>query len=503
MAISPQAQRILDAYATTVGGRRDPRYTNVIDAIQNSPSLEAAFNKAAREGTLIALRLDQAGMARNGMGGAYYPDPGGGTIALRDTRDPYALVFTLAHEVQHANHSRQKATEYEQIIQSMQQVAANTGSRVHDYTPMIRQGLQQNRQDEARAQIAGWNAYVEYQRSTRPEITDQEILWENPHRNSISRDGSTVDRITGRPTQLIQAGLQLNNHDLTLPDSATNIEAMGQHFYDRSEGLGIHRNLNYQNYYADYYVEAVASLENTYRPAFRAANRGHEAQVRLDMQSLGLDVRKMQAQGLTLPGGRFNYVDASSPAHAAHSTLNGSSPPDVRYNPLMQAVGQGYGAGDVSQTTQHDAVKHEAAPVTAVGVDANAGRMEAGTVSHPYFRDPALLAFSDKIAGMFPQMSQEDNARLTAYWANRCVREGMPVESVGRMVSDRHQDGRQLLHAINQEETQVVTANMHKALDTPVEQSLAKLQQAQLPHQEQAQQQMLAQQQAQAVVMKM
>ena len=120
MAISPQAQRILDAYATTVGGRRDPRYTNVIDAIQNSPSLEAAFNKAAREGTLIALRLDQAGMARNGMGGAYYPDPGGGTIALRDTRDPYALVFTLAHEVQHANHSRQKATEYEQIIQSME-----------------------------------------------------------------------------------------------------------------------------------------------------------------------------------------------------------------------------------------------------------------------------------------------------------------------------------------------------------------------------------------------
>ena len=42
-----------------------------------------------------------------------------------------------------------------------------------------------------------------------------------------------------------------------------------------------------------------------------------------------------------------------------------------------------------------------------------------------------------------------------------------------------------------------------QALDTPVEQSLAKLQQAQLPHQEQAQQQMLAQQQAQAVVMKM
>ena len=161
MAISPQAQRILDAYATTVGGRRAPRYTHVIAALPNSPSLEAAFNKAAREGTLIALRLDQAGMARNGMGGAYYPDPGGGTIALRDTRDPGPSLFTFAHGGQHANQARPKATEYEQTLQSRQHVAAHTRSRVHDYTPMIRQGLQQNRQDEARAQIAGWNASVE------------------------------------------------------------------------------------------------------------------------------------------------------------------------------------------------------------------------------------------------------------------------------------------------------------------------------------------------------
>ena len=131
------------------------------------------------------------------------------------------------------------------------------------------------------------------------------------------------------------------------------------------------------------------------------------------------------------------------------------------------------------------------------------GTPKASSTDSRFPGQPQLASFSEKIAAAFPQFDTEQNARLTAYWANRCVREGMPVESVGRMVSDRHQDGRQLLHAINQEETQVVTANMHKALDTPVEQSLAKLQQAQLPHQEQAQQQMLAQQQTQAAVMRM
>ncbi len=37
MAISSQAQRILDAYAATVGGKRDPRYANVINVMQNVP----------------------------------------------------------------------------------------------------------------------------------------------------------------------------------------------------------------------------------------------------------------------------------------------------------------------------------------------------------------------------------------------------------------------------------------------------------------------------------
>lgn len=90
-----------------------------------------------------------------------------------------------------------------------------------------------------------------------------------------------------------------------------------------------------------------------------------------------------------------------------------------------------------------------------------------------------LAELSEKIGSAFPHLSSEQNERLTAYWANRCVRERMPVESIGRLEQEHRQDGRHLLHAINQNGNQIVTANLDKALGTPVEQSLNALQQAQ------------------------
>lgn len=100
-----------------------------------------------------------------------------------------------------------------------------------------------------------------------------------------------------------------------------------------------------------------------------------------------------------------------------------------------------------------------------------------------------LAELSEKIGTAFPHLSSEQNERLTAYWANRCARECMPVESIGRMVLDRSDDGRNLVHALNREETQFVSANLDKALNTPVEQSLSALQQEQQLAQEMVQQQ--------------
>ena len=117
MAISPETQRVLDNYAASVGGVQDTRYVNIISVIQNSPSLEHALNQATRDGTLAHIRLD-SGLGNRGMGGSY--NAGNKTITLRDAGSPERLVFTLAHEVQHANYSRHKQQEYVQIQQDIQ-----------------------------------------------------------------------------------------------------------------------------------------------------------------------------------------------------------------------------------------------------------------------------------------------------------------------------------------------------------------------------------------------
>ena len=59
-------------------------------------------------------------------------------------------------------------------------------------------------------------------------------------------------------------------------------------------------------------------------------------------------------------------------------------------------------------------------------------------------------------------LSSEQNERLTAYWANRCVRERMPVESIGRLEQEHRKDGRHLLHTINQNGNQIVIANLEQ-----------------------------------------
>ena len=467
MAISVEAQRVLDAYAATVGGKQDPRYTNVTNVIQHSPSLEQALNKAVQDGTLTQLRLDSGGIANAGMNGSYQAVAGTGTITLRDTGNLQGLAFTLAHEVQHANYSRQKSEEYRLINQDLHKLAANAHITVHDYTPIIRKGLEQDRENEARAQIAGWNTYVEYQRNTNPNITDQQILEKNPHKSSISTQTNKL--VNGHWVEIHNPHSDLQfNSDLTLTATNANVEAMGKHFYDKSQGLGIHRNLDYQNYYADYYIEALARAENTHRPAFRAANQGQEAQIRIDLQSLGLDAQKLQAQGLSLPGSKLDYVDASNPVQPISSTLAGSSLSNVRYNPILQAGDSVQKAPNSEQQTEQQQEPKKTQPAAS------------SALIHSRFQaHPQLAELSEKITGAFPHLSGEQNERLTAYWANRCVRERMPVESIGRMAEEHRSDGRHLLHAINQNENQIVTANLDKALNTPVEQSLQNLSQAQ------------------------
>lgn len=333
MAISKQTQQILDAYAAQVGGKQAPDYTAVIDVIQNTPQLEQALNKAVQAGEVKHIQLDQT-LINIGQGAAY--NPNNQTITLGDTSNPRELVFQLAHEVQHANYSHHMDGHYKQTYKDMQAIASNTKDPIHDYTPVIDRGLDANRTNEAMAQLAGWNAYVEYQRSQNPNISDQDILYYNPYRSNFSYDGTTIDPQTNRRTQNVHSDISLNP-DLSAPMTQPNIEAMGKHFFDTGRGLGQNLNLSYKEYYSSYYLESVASLENHFRPSYRAANQNQAPTVYINMHGLNLSEPRIEADGLSIPGGSMNYVDNSDPQNPQQSQLNGSAPNNVKHNPILHS----------------------------------------------------------------------------------------------------------------------------------------------------------------------
>ena len=149
--------------------------------------------------------------------------------------------------------------------------------------------------------------------------------------------------------------------------------------------------------------------------------------------------------------------------------------------------------------TMEDAVQHRQEQLSAA--PAKAQKQQEPVATSRLQSHPELLPLSQQFAAVLPHLSAEQQDQLAAYCGNRCARENIAVQDIGRLLLERNADGRDLVLAINQEESQFVAVNIERALNTSVEQSLNNLNQAQ---QEQSQSQQMQQQvQQQAQVMRM
>lgn len=120
----------------------------------------------------------------------------------------------------------------------------------------------------------------------------------------------------------------------------------------------------------------------------------------------------------------------------------------------------------------------------------------AGQATSGYFHaSPGLTALSEKISMTFPQLDEEKVARLAAQGAWQCAREKMPVREVVDVEYMRLGE-KDLLLMYNGGHENMVTADIRKALNTPVDQSLNAIAQVQQEQQWQAQGQQEVQQQA-------
>lgn len=301
MPLSREAQALADNF--TAGLTADQR-TNFNNAVQNSPALVTQINAAVASGDLRGFSLLPAG---TNAGGQY--DPVGRTMQLPASimtspaaparYDAGELTFVMGHEIQHAINRPTQEAATNTLAQDVTRIA-QTPQAVHDYTQPLANRLAANRQDEATAHIAGFNATVSMVRSGNG---NQNPSLEDIYRANPARMQDFIAVTPGNPsTYALRAGLTLNA-DMTMTPNAANTEAMGQHFFDKpaaSTRIGPNGDSNYQNYYATAWVGYAAQVERAYAPV-HAAN-GITTQMHLNMNTLGINEPQLERNGLDLGG---------------------------------------------------------------------------------------------------------------------------------------------------------------------------------------------------------
>ena len=312
--LSPQAQTMVAAFGHQPGVTPD-QVNNLQAVINASPVLVDQVNNAVAAGHLRQF----APLTHTNAGGEY--DGQSKTmhlpLAMLTTPAPGQLpfdagepTFVLGHELQHGFNHAATTQAYQTFFNEVRQKAQEpTGPR--DYTVAAFNLIAANRRDEAGAEIAGWNAIVDRVKGTNPNPGLQDIYEEQPGRmrDFIDRSGTNPNY-----TYSLKPNLTLNP-DFTLSATTSNLEAMGQNYFDKPPinpgGLGHHGNSDYANYYGAYAVGVAAELERHYNPLQPGVT---SPQMALDLPQLRLTEKLMEENGINLGSNTqpMPYFDSST-----------------------------------------------------------------------------------------------------------------------------------------------------------------------------------------------
>jgi hypothetical protein len=296
--LSAQAQ----AQVTAFNASLDPvQRINFANALNGSPALVTQINAAVAANQLSGFSLLAPG---TNAGGQFNPTTR--TMELpasiisspaRGPHNPNELTFVMGHEIQHAINAPAQAAATQTLVNDVRAVAQGTGA-THDYTAAVSARLQANRDDEATAHIAGFNALVGMVRSTNPTPSLEDIYRAHP-----GRMNDFIAVTPGTPnTYALRPGLSLNA-DMTMTPNAANTAAMGQHYYGQPASaarIGPNGDSDYQNYYATAWIGYAAQVERAHAPTHAAA--GRNPQFTLNMATLGVNEAQLERNGLNLGG---------------------------------------------------------------------------------------------------------------------------------------------------------------------------------------------------------
>ncbi|WP_446644028.1 XVIPCD domain-containing protein [Xanthomonas citri pv. bilvae] len=265
------------------------------------------------------------------------------------------LTFVLGHEIQHSFNHATKTHATSSFLAYVDRQSKIRGP-VHDYTNELRAYIQAGREDEAKAEIAGWNALLSREKQLNPGANGLDLMLG-------ARTTRQLDFISTDPSNPAAAIAKPNltfNQDGSLAQTPSNIAAMGQNYFDRPSplyaqpgqrpvGLGEHRNqagqlqptADYTNYYGTWAVEQILQAEDRANVMYQGAR----PQVTIDMAALGLKEHLIENEGLDRGVNKspFPYQDTSTRPPTLHHfdhTQDGSVNPahDHTYVPVVPSA---------------------------------------------------------------------------------------------------------------------------------------------------------------------
>ncbi|MCC5069244.1 hypothetical protein LLE67_15590 [Xanthomonas campestris] len=212
------------------------------------------------------------------------------------------LTFVLGHETQHAFNQIDTAAAYRRFDQAATAIAKDNNP-INDYTVPIENLIASNRQDEAKAQIAGWNALADRVRQSNPHVDATAM-------KSLG-NGRIDDFVELNPSNPLQAQARQGitfNADGSLPMTPQNVSAQETYYFNKqprgtpglptaqTTGIGFHGDSDYPNYYGAGAVSRAIYIERTHAHPVG----GTAPQMHLDMQRLRFKEPLLEHNGIDL-----------------------------------------------------------------------------------------------------------------------------------------------------------------------------------------------------------
>ena len=325
--INPQLQKILDDFAqnSLPNGKNSNEYRNLIATVTASPVLTERLNTAAEKGY-----LDKLAVNKNLHAGASY-NAAETRISinlsqLKKLTKQKSLIFQLGHEIQHGFfYYEQGHKETENRVLAEINTIVESDAKRKDYTKPLKDLLDADRNNEALAMIAGWNAVVSYEQKQqgKTKLSLQEIVGDGFGYEQHFLDEPTYKIYinNSRKGNIIETkGLKFNP-DMTVSDSQK--EILAHTYYDQppeKAQLGPHGESDYRNIYAAHAIGYIVRKHYAHDP---------KAKLVIDMKGLGLEERQLEINGLDLGDGnrRRVYYDKSHPKTPQYfdHTINGDN----------------------------------------------------------------------------------------------------------------------------------------------------------------------------------